>query len=156
MPTKASRGIDGVFGSGARARILAYLAQSSDPQTGYAIAKALQLGVSNVYPELKQLERWAILASRSDPNDSRGYFLADEDLRRFLIRRIRILPTAEWFSAESISKRESLAKEAKRLSKRAPRVRAAGTKRPFSDEFRRPPEKDRALQRIKGKASVAP
>lgn len=156
MQPETSSRVEGVFGSGTRAGILGYLAQSSDPQTGYAIAKALQLGVSNVYPELKRLEDWAILASRPDVNGSKGYFLADEDLRRFLLRRIRILPSKEWFSSGRIAERQTLFEEAKRLSKAAPRVRAAGTKRPFSDEFRRPPGKDRALKRVKSAAGVPP
>ena len=149
MAARREAGITSIFGSGARARILGYLAQSSDPQTGYAIAKDLELSFSNVYPELKRLEAWRILASRPDLRGGKRYSLIDEDLRRFLLKRIRILSSSDWFSGARVAERRSFFEEARRIPLKASPSKRGGRKRPFSDEFRRPPQKDRALKRVR-------
>jgi DNA-binding PadR family transcriptional regulator len=156
MTRRLAGGTIGIFGSRVRAQILGYLAQASDPRTGYSIAKDLQIGVSNVYPELKQLEAWSIIASRPDKNGRRVFELADEDLRRFLLRRVRVISSQEWFSSARIAQREAQSIEAIELPLRVSRVRSNQRNRPLEDEFRRPPEKDQALKRIRKLAGGAP
>ena len=151
MAPRTRGGITALFGSQARARILGYLAQSSVPQTGYAIAKDLQLGVSNVYPELKRLEEWTLLASRPGVRGGKRYTLIDDDLRRFLLKRIRILSSSDWFSGQRIAERRARFEEARKIPFKAPR--SAGGRRPLRGEFARPAEKDRALKRVRGLAA---
>lgn len=149
MANTVPQGIEGVFGSIARARILGFLAQASTPKTGYSIAKQLDIGVSNVYPELKRLEALALVATRLDAKGSKLYYLTDEDLRRFLQRRVRVMAASDWLSSDRVAQRESRAQEARKLAVRLPRVEARRKNLPFKEEFRRPPQKDRALRRIK-------
>lgn len=148
MKRRTPPGIEGVFGSTARARILGFLAQASAPRTGYAIAKELEIGVSNVYPELKRLEELALVATRLDAKGSKLYVLADEDLRRFLQRRMRVMAASDWLSADRIAEREARSREVGTSTVRLPRGKARRKSLALGEEFRRPPEKDRALRRI--------
>ena len=74
--------------------------------------------------------------------------MADEDLRAFLVKRVRFLVWEEWFSPGALAKREAAAAAAEKrpvgLPPRRGRARAA-----LPDEFYRPPEKDRALKRMR-------
>jgi len=156
MKNRTPKGTEGVFGSIARARILGLLAQAATPRTGYEVAKELGLGVSNVYPELKRLEAWALVASRADARGRKCYTLDDEDLRRFLMRRVRVISSADWLSAERVAEREALSVEAQQLAVKAPRTQNKRRNRPPEGEFRRPAEKDRALRRLKDRAGSPP
>lgn len=142
--------IQRLFGGQTRSKILGYLANASTPQTGYAVSKSLGIGVSKVYEELRRLESIGILAKSLDSKGSRRFLLRDQDLRNFLVKRIRIASTDDWFSAEKIAERRRAFKEAKRIPANLPSlpVRANRSSR-FSEEFRRPREKDRALGRVK-------
>ncbi len=149
MAAKAPQGIEGVFGSATRARILGLLAQASAPRTGYSIAKELEIGVSNVYPELRRLEAMALVAARLDAKGSKVYTLADEDLRRFLQRRMRVMAASDWLAAERVAERETLSKDLGKLALRLPRKRAGRKDLAFDEEFRRLSQKDRALRLVK-------
>ena len=149
VPTKVAM----VFGGQTRAKVLGYLAESSVPQNGYALSKALGMGVSKVYEELKRLESCGVLRSSRDAKGSKQFALNDEDLRRFLVRNVRILPADEWLSPAGVDRRRRSFEEAKRIAIDLPTAPTRAGVRPFAKEFRRPPEKDRALDRVK-KAAI--
>src|SRR2546422_8777556 len=107
--------VEAVFGSRTRAKVLGYLAESSVPQTGYAISKALEIGGSKVYGELRRLETCGILASSLDTRDSKRVLLKDEVLRNFLVKNIRILSADDWVSPERIAERRGNLKEARQI-----------------------------------------
>jgi DNA-binding PadR family transcriptional regulator len=138
-----------VFGSQTRAKVLGYLAESSVPQTGYAISKGLEIGFSKVYKELKNLEACGVLVGNLDARGSKQFLLSDEDLRNFLIKNLRILQAEEWFTPRRIAERKKNFEEANRIAITLPRAPARAGKRRRSSEFRRAPEKDRALNRVR-------
>ena len=129
-------GIEAVFGGATRAKILGYLAGAATPRTGYRVAKELQIGVSKVYPELKKLNHAGVLAVGSDLNGRQRYLLVDEDLRRFLLRRVRIQASGERLTARVLASR---AVDFKKIHpvQRDRRPRASGRRR-LEEEFRRP------------------
>ena len=141
--------VEVLFGSQTRAKVLGYLAGSTIPQTGYAISKRLEVGVSKVYEELKRLESSGVLVASLDAKGSRTFLLNDRDLRNFLVRSIRILPAEDWFSPEQIAERRKVFEETRRLDVPVPRVPPRAEGRPFANEFRRPPAKDRAMKRLR-------
>lgn len=149
MPIQIPRRAETLFGSRARAAILGYLAASRRARTGYSVAKALGLGVSKVYPELARLESARIVTSRPTERGSKGYVLADEDLRRFLTRQVPLMVSDEWFAPEQVAEREAAFEAAKGLP--LPRITPVrkGERRPFAEEFRRPARKDRTVKRMK-------
>jgi hypothetical protein len=153
MKTKLPRGPEGLFGSTARARILGYLAAASGAKTGYEVAKALGLGPSNVYPELARLERWGVVACHRDVAGRKRFVLSDEDLRSFLVRRVRVMDTAQWLSGRPVARREARAKEAAALPLNVPGRRSNRPRPPAADELRPRPEKERALRRLRRTAS---
>ena len=146
----------GVFGSRARARILGFLAQSSAPQTGYSIAKNLAIGPSNAYPELDRLVEWGIIVGRLDVRGNRVFEMADDDLRRFLLRRVRIISSEDWFSPERLARRGAQSREAEKIAIKVPKVRVKERNRPLKEEFQRPAEKDRVLKRIRARPGAIP
>ena len=139
-----------VFGSQARAKVLGYLANLTTPQTGYAILKSLQISVSKVYGELKRLEPTGILSKSLDSKGSTRFLLRDPDIRSFLAKRLRISSAEEWFSTGEVAKRRNAFRQAKRIpvSLRLPPAERNRRSR-FVREFRRPPEKDRALDLVR-------
>ncbi|TLZ52085.1 MAG: hypothetical protein E6K18_03485 [Methanobacteriota archaeon] len=147
--------VEAVFGSQTRAKVLGYLAGLSVPQTGYAISKNLDIGVSKVYEELKRLEAGGVILSDFDVRGSKRFWLNDEDLRSFLARNMRILPAGDWFSPGRIAERREKFAETSRVRVDLPSVPARDGTPPFAKEFRRTPAKDRALRRIRG-GSVRP
>jgi DNA-binding PadR family transcriptional regulator len=141
--------VEPLFGGAVRTKILGYLAAAEAPRTGYVIAKDLGLSVSKVYPELKRLESTHILRVSRNKKGGREVMLADDDLRRFLHRHVRILTTRDWSLPSAVARREAANAAAGRT-----RIRVAGTrtrrgKRPFEREFYRPPEKERAAERAR-------
>jgi Fe2+ or Zn2+ uptake regulation protein len=145
---------ESLFGSRTRALVLGFLAQASKPVTAYAISKALALGVSNVYPEVRRLEASSIVGTRLDAKGSKTYFLGDEDLRRFLLRIVPVMTAEEWFSPAQVEARREGIERAKKMDVRVTPVRGRRGKRPFDAEFRRPRSKDRAVAHLKQPGSV--
>ena len=143
-------GIETLFGGAVRTKILGYLAACSAPQTGYAVAKDLDIGVSKVYPELERLEAARVLTVRRDINGRKGFLLADEDLRRFLLRRVRILPSGAW--------RTNARNEGQERAWTPPGIGEPNEQTPreriSAREFQRPPAKDRALRRLRRAGSL--
>jgi DNA-binding PadR family transcriptional regulator len=148
MANQVENAAEAVFGSGTRAKVLGYLAQASVPETGYGIAKALDLAIGNVYKELESLEEWAIVGSELDFKGGKRYRLIEEALRPFLLKRLRILPSDDWFSADRVARRRGRLKEIRALEVKVPRTRTARADRPFRGELQRSPGKDRELKRI--------
>ena len=137
-----------LFGSRTRAKILGYLADSSTPRTGYAISKSVGVGVSKVYGELKALESAGFLVSGPDANGNRTFLLEDEDLRRFLVKRVRIASADDWFSLEKVAGRRRAFEAARAIPVGLPVSALRARRRPRAGEFRRSPGKDRALDRM--------
>lgn len=140
---------EALFGGRTRAAVLGYLAGAVAGSTGYAISKALRIGVSKVYPELRRLEKAGIVEGRPSPKGPKLFFLADDDLRRFLVRRVRILASQDWFLAERVAVRRGKLEAGRAIQLRAPAENRSRRQLPFADEFRRPAEKARALKRAR-------
>lgn len=145
--------VEAVFGSRTRAKVLGYLAEMSIPQTGYAISKNLGIGPAKVYGELKRLESCGVVISSQDVRGNKVFLLNDEDLRRFLVKNIRILSSSDWFSPERIAERRRTFEEMRQVSINLPSTPVRSGRLPFANEFRRSPEKDRALNRVKKPSS---
>ena len=144
MPFQIPGGVEILFGGAVRTKILGYLAACSTPQTGYAIAKDLDIGVSKVYPELKRLEAAGVVSARADLSGRKGFLLADDDLRRFLLRRVRILPSRTWkTAARAWAPPGGSAERAGASLERIP-----------AKEFRRPAAKDVAVRRLRRRGSL--
>jgi len=141
--------VEAVFGSQTRAKVLGYLAVSSVPQTGYSISKNMDIGIAKVYESLRKLESCGVLVSSLDVRGSKRFLLNDGDLRNFLIKNLRILSADDWFLPARIAERRRNFKETRRINVNVPAFPARKGKRPFANEFRRPPEKDRALSRMR-------
>lgn len=156
MPRTARRPAEFLFGSRTRTVVLGFLAQASTPATGYAIAKALDVGVSKVYPELKRLEAAGIVGSRRDARGGKTFFLRDEDLRRFLRRHVPIMTSEEWFSPAQLALRREAYERAREIPLQVPRSRMKPGKRPFEGEFRRSRSKERAVERLRRLRGVGP
>lgn len=137
-----------LFGGETRAKVLGLLAGSREPRTGYEVSKALGINPSKVYGVLRGLEGAGILAAIPDPSGYTRYLVADADLRRFLLKRVRISLEDDWLAPSAVADRESLREAARRLrvDVRAPGGRSMPAVN--ASEFERPPEKDRALRRI--------
>ncbi len=155
MAAPVPTAVETLFGGRTRAALLGYLAQSAAGETGYAMAKELGIRVSKVYPELRRLEAIGILGTRPSPKGSKRYFLVDEDLRRFLARRSFVIVSRDWFSPERMEERRAADRQARQMTLRLSPRASGRTRRPFAEEFRRPPEKDRALKRIRRAADKA-
>ncbi len=148
--------VQAVVGSQTRAKVLAYLASSSSPRTGYAIAKDLGIGVAKVYGELKRLGAAGVVAWSEDAAGRRSYRLQDEDLRRFFLRSFRITSSEEWFSADKVAERRRAFEAARAIRVEVPRAPRGSRQRLRTGEFRRAPGKDRTLARVRARAPEAP
>src|SRR5712691_284468 len=104
-----------LFGSETRARVLGLLADSPGPKTGYELSKALGANASNVYAVLRRLESTGLLGVVTDRSDYKRYFVADEDLRRFLLKKARITREEDWFAPQAVEDRAKLLEFAKQL-----------------------------------------
>jgi DNA-binding transcriptional ArsR family regulator len=149
MVIQIDNSIKALFGSETRAKILAVLANSPEPKTAYAISKIIEVKPPRVYKELHKLGSTELLGVRNDPSGRRRYFLADEDLRRMLLRRIRLASTDDWFSAARIHKLKAAMNRAEELEVKLPTTRPNPSSIRNREEFVRPPEKDRALKRVR-------
>jgi len=148
MPRTPRRPEEFLFGSRTRTLVLGFLAQASTPATGYAVARALSIGVSKVYPELKRLEVAGVVGSRRNVKGGKTFVLKDDDLRRFLLRRVPIMTSEEWFSPPQIARRRAAYERAREIKVKVPSSPVKPRKRPFEAEFRRPRSKERAVARL--------
>lgn len=149
MAAQAEGDLKAVFGSQTRMKLLGSLADSREPQTGYFLAKKAGLNLSKAYAELRKLARAGILETWETASGYRKYFLTDEDLRRFLLKRVRITTTAEWFSIERTRERVEIYERLKQSRVELPEFRPAPERIRNREEFERVPEKDEALKRIR-------
>lgn len=124
------------------------LADATVPKTGYELAKAARANPSKVYGILRDLAETGLVEVLSDRPGVRRYSLADPDLRRFLLRHVRITTLREWFSPARVREREASLDRLRteRFVSRPSRVKREQI--PNYREFERPPEKDRALRRV--------
>src|SRR5207249_1987595 len=79
-----------LLGGETRARVLGLLADATGPKTGYELAKEAHANPSKVYGILRDLTEAGLVNVVSDRPGIRHYSLADADLRRFLLRYVRI------------------------------------------------------------------
>lgn len=148
MPNQIDSGLQAVFGSETRTKLLGALADSKEPQTGYFLSKKIRVNPSKVYRELRRLRDTGILGMRQNDSGYTKYFLADDDLRRFLLRRVRLTSTREWFSLERVQERREVYERLKKSKVELPVSVPDPESVPNREEFERVPEKDRALRRI--------
>lgn len=148
MPSGLQPALRRLLGGETRAKVLGLLADATIPKTGYELAKAARASPSKVYAILRDLMQAGLVQTVSDRPGVRRYSLADPDLRRFLLRNVRITTIQEWFSPARVRQREAMLDRLRpvRFEIRPPRVRREQL--PNYQEFERPPEKDRALRRI--------
>jgi len=148
MPSVLQPGIRRLLGGETRARVLGLLADATVPKTGYELAKATGANPSKVYGILRDLTEAGLVQVLSDRPGVRRYSLADPDLRRFLLRHVRITTLREWFSPARMRQREA-SLDRLRPERFAPQPsRMKREKLPNYREFERPPTKDRALRRV--------
>jgi len=140
--------VEQLFGSETRAKVLAILADSLEPKTGYEISKTLDVSPPKVYDVLRRMETSGFLKAITEGSRIKRYFLADEDLRRLLLKKVRIAVAKDWFSPEMVREREKAFELAKKVVVRVPKARGIPKNLPNRQEFIRPREKDRALARI--------
>ncbi len=138
-----------LFGSEVRAKVLGVLAESREPKTGYEVSKILDTYPSKVYETLRHLEGTPFVEVVGGARGKR-YLLADEDLRRLLLRRVRIAAEDDWFAdrARRIAEVETMLERLPPMEIPAisgePGLRARAILR----EFARPREKDRILSKM--------
>ena len=137
-----------LLGGGTRAKVLGLLADATVPKTGYVLAKAAKASPSKVYAILRDLAEAGLVQTVSDRPGIRRFSLADPDLRRFLLRHVRITTSEEWFSPARVQERETMLDRIRPVRFELRPSRARREQLPNYREFERPPEKDRALRRI--------
>lgn len=138
-----------LFGSEVRAKVLGVLAQSREPKTGYRVSKILDTYPSKVYEALRDLEGTPFVEVVGGARGKR-YLLADEDLRKLLLRAVRVASEDDWF-ADRARRNE----EGRRVLERLPPMevpRVSGEPGPRARavlrEFARPRGKDRILSKM--------
>ncbi len=138
-----------LFGSEVRAKVLGVLAESRKPKTAYEVSRILDTYPSKVYEALRALADTPFVEVVGGVRGKR-YLLADEDLRRLLIRTVRIAAEDDWFA-----ERARRIEESRRLLERLPPMevpRIAGEPGPRARavmrEFVRPRGKDQILSHI--------
>lgn len=154
MPSVLQPALRRLLGGETRTRVLGLLADATVSKTGYELAKAARANPSKVYGILRDLREAGLVRVSSDRPGVRRYSLTDPDLRRFLLRHVRITTLQEWFSPSRVRQREAILNRLRpeRLVPRPSRLKREQL--PNYREFERPPEKDRALRRVaKGRGS---
>src|SRR5256712_13500179 len=147
MAFRVSRGVEQLFGSETRAKVLGFLADARTPKTGYQISKATDIRPPKVYGELRRLAETDFLEVVEEPGRKR-YRMVDEDLRRLLLRCARITSEDEWFSAERVRERRGAFERGGGGAPSLPG--AAANRKPVlhpSGEEREPPQ-DSGLRRV--------
>lgn len=143
MPLAVDPDISALFGSETRVRTLAVLANSPAPLTGYRIAQISGDERTKVYDTLRGLARSGIILSARRADGRESWELVDPDLRRMLIRRVRLAGEKEWDSAVA-----SRVDRAKAFMTAVETMNLHGFPPPSKEtirELRRPEVKDRAL-----------
>lgn len=148
MPSILHPALRRLLGGETRARVLGLLADSTVPKTGYELAKAARANPSKVYAILRDLAELGLVKTTSNRPGVRQYSLADPDLRRFLLRNVRITTIEEWFSPARVQAREVTLGHLKPTRFEIWSSHTRRQRLPNYREFERPPEKDRALRRI--------
>jgi len=149
MTFRVNPALEALFGSATRAKVLGFLANTREPRTGYAISKALDAFPSKVYPELRDLASAGFLRVVATRPGRKAYILVDDDLRRFLAKRFRMIAVEEWFAPAATEERERAAEAMARIKVDLPVLRPRPSAVPNREEFERSAEKDRALARIR-------
>ncbi len=148
MASKRRSSVEQLFGSIVRARVLGYLAESREPRTGYEVAKVLGTVPVKVYNVLRSLEAAGFVRFVPGRGGSKRFLLADEDLRRFLLRRMRIATEEDWFSSDRLREREEALARARTLPVSLPSGRTRPKDVPNYREFLRTRGKDLVVQRV--------
>src|SRR6266566_7799 len=107
MPSVLQPALRRLLGGETRAKVLGLLADATVPKTGYELAKAARANPSKVYGILRDLADAGLVQVLSDRPGVRRYSLTDPDLRRFLLRHVRITTLQEWFSPARVRQRET-------------------------------------------------
>lgn len=149
MKIAPDAGIVALFGSETRVLTLAPLASADRPLTAYRIASISGLQRIKVYAELRRLSRVGIVRERRDGRGSSVWEIVDPDLRRILIRRVRLTDIT------------TLRTDRARLASSTKRVLEAYRRNPIAPErlgdpddvrnereFARSPQKDAILRRL--------
>lgn len=137
-----------VFGSGTRVRLLGLLADSDRPLTGYAIAKGIRAPPSKVYRQLRGLRAAGVLEMIEDERGVKRYVLEDDDLRRFLRKRVRVTTAERWFSPERVRRKRKAYDRLRGMEVSPPASRPNREAVSNPQEYERSPYKDRALRRL--------
>ena len=144
-----------LFGSDARVRTLAVLANSRSPLTGYRIAKVATFSPTKAYAELRRLT-----TARLIRREGKGWVLSDDDVRLLLQKKVRW----SWIDAWDQDRKGWKEETPRLLSESLSSVREERARNPYFlrpkgyrptrdaekvvEEWRRPPSKDRALRRL--------
>lgn len=147
MTFRVGRGVDQLFGSETRAKVLGFLADARTPKTGYQISKATGIRPTKVYGELRRLAETDFLEVVEEPR-RKLYRMVDEDLRKLLLRRARITSEDEWFSPERVRERREALERASRTPLSLPESTPNRDAVLNPSEYERSPAKDRALRRF--------
>ncbi len=141
-----------LFGSETRAKILGFLANTTEPKSAYAIAKSINVTPSKAYEELRKLAPTDFIKMGYNPSGSKTYLLIDADLRRLMLRRVRLVSSADWFSSSRVRERLNALKQSEGLSLALPTARPNPRAIPNIREFVRPARKDRLLKQMTERA----
>jgi len=148
MSFQIAPAIQQLFGGGTRAKVLGLLASSREPKTGYELSKTLDTNPSKVYGVLRGLEGTGLLGVITDRSNYKRYFIADEDLKRFLLKRVRIALEEDWLAPKAAEEREKLLQFARQLTVKIPSAATKPETLFISLDVTRPTEKDWALKQV--------
>jgi DNA-binding PadR family transcriptional regulator len=138
-----------LFGSEVRAKVLGVLAESREPKTGYEVSKILDTYPSKVYAALRDLEDTPFVEVVGGARGKR-YLLADEDLRKLLLRTVRIAAEDDWFADRARRIEEGRMALERLPPMEVPRFSGepGSRARAVLREFARPREKDKILAKM--------
>ena len=147
MRFQISPDIGVLFGSETRAKVLGLLADAREPKTGYQVAKATGLNPPKAYRELQRLATTGFVRVVEEPG-RKCFRLVNEDLRRLVMRYVRITTEDEWFSPDRVRERREALERAARIRLTLPESKPNPDAVPNRGEYERSPAKVRALRRI--------
>lgn len=153
MPPRKRTAMERLLGSATRTRVLGLLAATQEPMTGYEISKALRIVPAKVYGVLREMDSTGFVRSVPGRPGSKRYRLEDEDLRRLLLRWVRIATARGWFSPEKVKEREEGIERAKRMRIPGSAARPRPSDLPNYREFIRPREKNLVVQKVVARRS---
>lgn len=150
MTFKVNPILTNLLGGSARTAMLAALANSSEPLTGYRIAQISRVQPIKVYAELRRLAQIGIVSECTLESGKNGWQMVDPDLRNFLRRRVRLF----WVDTFLRDREKSLDPTIlrKRLAKLPPvdlkKYAESGWRPRYPEDYERPPEKDKVLRML--------